>query len=66
MDSGFIPFVTELHHLMKTHDPKLLDHVLDAWEVIQIGLVDSLTLLHCPVDELTPKELVLDLGVEVG
>ena len=55
MDSGLILVVTELHHIMKTHDPKLLDHVLDAWEAIQIGLVDPLTLLHWPADEITQK-----------
>ena len=61
MNNGLIPIVPKLHHLVKTHDPKLLDQVLDAWEVIQIGLVDPLTLLHWPVDELTQEELILDL-----
>ena len=65
MDSRIIPIVPELHHLVKTHDPKLLDQVLDAWEVIQIGLVDPLTLLHWPIDELTPEQLVRNLGMEV-
>ena len=51
---------------MKTHDPELSDQVLNAWEAIQVGLVDPLTLLHWPTDEPTPKELKLDLRVEVG
>ena len=51
---------------MKTHDPELSDQVLNAWEAIQVGLVDPLTLLHWPADEITPEELILDLGVEVG
>jgi hypothetical protein len=66
MDSGLIPVVTELHHLMKIHDPELLDQVLDAWEAIQIGPIDPLTLLHWLADELTPEDPILDLGVEVG
>ena len=64
MDSELIPVVTKLHHLMKTHDLKLLDQVLNAWEAMQIGLVDPLTLLHWPTDELTQEELILDLGWE--
>ena len=58
--------MTELHHLMKTHDLELLDQVLDVWEAIQIVLVDPLTPLYWPADELTLEEPILDLGVEVG
>ena len=65
-DSGFIPIVAELHHLAKTHDPELLDQVLDAWKAIQISPIDPLALLHWPTDELTPEELILHLRVEVG
>ena len=51
---------------MKTHDPELLDQVLDAWKAIQISPIDPLALLHWPIDELTPEESILDLRVEVG
>jgi len=51
---------------MKTHDPELLDQVLDAWKAIQISPIDPLALLHWPTDELTPEELILHLRVEVG
>ena len=66
MNDGLIPIVPELHHLAKTHAPKTLNQVIDAWEFFQIGSVDPLTLLHRPIDEFAPKELVLHGRMEVS
>ena len=65
-NDGLIPIVPELHHLAKTHALKTLDQVINAWEFFLIGPVDPSTLLHRPIDEFTPKELVLHRRMEVG
>ena len=66
MNNGLIPIMPELHHLVKTHAPKTLDQVIDVWEFFLIGPIDPSTLLHRPIDEFTPKELVLHRRLEVG